>query len=217
MKSKVNAQAVLSTLVCLMPIALGLVLYGRLPDQLPTHFDISGNPDSYSSKAIVCFAFPVGFALINLFTHFMLNADPKKRNANAVIRSVGMWAVPVMSLIIIPVTLFKGLGYNLPIAMITLALVGMLLLITGNYMPKCRQNYTVGIRLPWTLDSEENWTKTHRFSGFVWVLGGFAVIVDTFIGSFYVMLGIIALLVILPVIYSYLFYRRQKAKKENEQ
>ncbi|MFB0921203.1 MAG: SdpI family protein [Oscillospiraceae bacterium] len=217
MKNKVNTQSILSTLVCLLPVALGLLLYKKLPEQLPTHFDINGVPDSYSSKAVACFVFPVGLALLNLFTHFILNSDPKRRNANIVIRAVGLWAVPVSSLIFVPVTLFKGLGYDVPISMICSALVGLLFLIIGNYMPKSRQSYTVGIRLPWTLDNEENWNKTHRFSGFVWVIGGLAVIVNTFIGSLYIMLGAIALLVILPITYSYLLYRRQNINKENKQ
>ena len=215
MKNKINKQAILSTLVCLLPIILGLLLYKKLPDQLPTHFDMNGNPDSYSPKALACFAFPSGLALINLFTHFIINSDPKKQNANIVIKAIGLWAVPVSSLIFIPVTLFKGLGYNVPITIICSALVGLLFIITGNYMPKSRQSYTVGIRLPWTLDNEENWNKTHRFSGFIWVLGGLAIIINTFIGSLYIMLAVIALMVILPIIYSYLLYRRQSAKKED--
>lgn len=216
MKNKKYLQAILSTLVCLVPIILALALYDKLPARLPTHFDMNGNPDSYSTKAVACFAFPAGLALINLFTHFILNADPKKRNANIVVRAVGLWALPVSSLIFVPITLFKGLGYDLPITMICSALVGLLFLIMGNYMPKSRQNYTVGIRLPWTLDNEENWNKTHRFGGFVWVLGGLAVIVNTFIGSFYITLGVIVLLTVLPVIYSYLLYRKQTINKEEK-
>ncbi len=216
MKNKNNSQIILSTLVCLVPIILALALYDKLPARLPTHFDINGNPDSYSSKAVACFAFPIGLALINLFTHFIMNADPKRKNSNIIIRNVGYWAIPIASLIFVPVTLFKGLGYDLPIAMICSALVGLLFLIIGNYMPKSRQSYTVGIRLPWTLDNEENWNKTHRFGGFVWVLGGLAVIVNTFIGSFYIMLAAIVLMVVLPVIYSYLLYRRQTINKEEK-
>jgi len=216
MKSKVNFQAILSTLVCLIPIILGLALYDKLPDQLPTHFGMNGAADSYSSKAVACFVFPCVLAAINLFAHFSINADPKKKNSNVVIRTLGLWTVPAISLIFVPVTLFKGLGYNVPVTMIASAIVGLLFLIIANYLPKSRQSYTVGIKLPWTLDNEKNWDKTHRFAGFVWVLGGLIVIINTFIGSVYVMLGVIALLAILPVIYSYLLYRRQNAKEENK-
>ena len=215
MKSKSNAQALLSTLVCLLPVILGLVLYKKLPAQLPTHFGIDGTPDSYSSKAVACFVLPSGLAALNLLTHFLINADPKRRNANPVIRAVGLWAIPVAALIFIPVTLFKGLGYNVPISMLCSALIGLLFLIIGNYLPKSRQSYTVGIRLPWTLSNEENWNKTHRFGGFVWVLGGLIVIVNTFVGSFYIMLAVIILITVLPVVYSYLLYRKQSSEKEN--
>lgn len=216
MKNKFNKQAILSTIVCLLPMILGLALYKKLPDQLPTHFDINGNADSYSSKAIACFVFPAGIALINLFTHFILNADPKKRNANVVIRSIGLWAVPVASIIFIPVTLFKGLGYDIPITMICSLLAGLLILITGNYLPKSRQSYTVGIRLPWTLNNEENWNRTHRFGGFVWVIGGLAILVNTFIGSLIVMIAIIVVITVLPVGYSYILYCKQTINKEEK-
>lgn len=215
MKNKPNVQALLSTLVCLIPIILGIALYDKLPDLLPTHFGMNGEADSYSSKAIACFVFPCVLAVANLVVHFSVNADPKKANSNIVIRTLGFWIVPAVALIFVPVTLFKGLGYDVPIVMISSALVGLLFLIIGNYMPKSRQSYTVGIKLPWTLDNEENWNKTHRFSGFVWVIGGLIVIVNTFIGSVYIMLSVIALLVILPIVYSYLLYRSQNTKKEN--
>lgn len=215
MKNKSNVQALLSTLVCLIPIILGIALYDKLPDLLPTHFGMNGEADSYSSKAIACFVFPCVLAVANLVVHFSVNADPKKANSNIVIRTLGFWIVPAVALIFVPVTLFKGLGYDVPIVMISSALVGLLFLIIGNYMPKSRQSYTVGIKLPWTLDNEENWNKTHRFSGFVWVIGGLIVIVNTFIGSVYIMLSVIALLAILPIVYSYLLYRSQNTKKEN--
>lgn len=209
MKIKNNIQAILSTLVCLVPILLTLALFDKLPPQVPIHFGTNGEPDNYASKAIAGFLFPCLFAGLNLFVRFIMNTDPKKKNANPVIRAVGLWAIPVLSLILIPVTLFKGMGYDLPIYIISTALIGLMFLIIGNYMPKSRQSYTVGIRLPWTLDNEENWNKTHRFAGFVWVLGGLVVIANAFIGNAYIMLGVIVLLFILPIIYSYRLYRKQ--------
>ena len=215
MKLSNNAQIISSTLVCLVPIALTLVLYKKLPEQVPIHFDMNGDPDNYASKAVAGFLFPCLLAVFNLFVHFMMNADPKKQNANKIIRLVGFWTFPFVSLITVPITLFKGLDYNVPVVPICTALVGLLFLIIGNYLPKSRQSYTVGIRLPWTLDNEENWNKTHRFGGFVWVLGGLVVIINAFIGSYNILFAVIALVVILPIAYSYLFYRKQVKEKEN--
>ena len=215
MKLRNNAQIILSTLVCLVPIALTLVLYDKLPSQVPIHFDMNGDPDNYASKAVAGFLFPCLLAIFNIFVHFMMNADPKKQNANKIIRLVGFWTFPVVSLITVPMTLFKGLDYNVPVVPICTALVGLLFLIIGNYLPKSRQSYTVGIRLPWTLDNEENWNKTHRFGGFVWVLGGLIVIVNALIGSMNIMFLVVALVVILPIAYSYLLYRKQVKQKED--
>ncbi|NCB74700.1 MAG: DUF1648 domain-containing protein [Clostridia bacterium] len=215
MKNRVFTQAVLSFLVCLVPILLTLSLYDKLPDRVPIHFGMNGQPDNYASKAIAGFLFPALLGALNLFVHFSMNTDPKKRNANPVIRAIGLWTIPVMSLIFVPITLFKGLGYEIPIVTVSTALVGLLILVIGNYLPKSRQSYTVGIKLPWTLDSEENWNKTHRLSGFVWVLGGLIIIANAFIGSIYVLFAVIALIAVFPVVCSYLIYRGTLSKKED--
>lgn len=213
MKNKTIAQAVLSFLVCLVPILLTLSLYDKLPDRVPIHFGMNGEADNYASKAVAGFLFPFLLGTLDLFVHFSMNTDPKKRNASPVIRAIGLWTIPVISLIIVPITLFKGLGYEIPIVTVSTALLGLLILVIGNYMPKSRQSYTVGIKLPWTLDSEENWNKTHRLSGFVWVLCGLVIIANAFIGSVYVLFAVIALMVVFPVVCSYLIYRKEQIKK----
>ena len=217
MKSKINTQVILSSLVCIAPIILTIFLYNKLPAQVPIHFDVNGQPDGFASKAVAGFLLPCGFALLNLFTCFMLLADPKRGNANVIIRSVSIWTVPVLSLILVPVSLFKSIGYDIPITRIIMAILGLLFLIIGNYLPKSRQSYTIGVRVPWTLDNEENWYKTHRFAGVIWVIGGFIVIINAFIGSLYIMLSVILLISLLPIIYSYSFYQKQKKEKENKQ
>lgn len=209
MKRKINFLALITTLICLLPILLTITLYDKLPNQLPIHFGINGEPDNYASKAIAGFVFPCLLAALNLFTLFALNTDPKKKNANIVIKTVGIWAIPVLSILVIPITLFKGMGYDMPIAAIISALLGLLLIIIGNYLPKSRQSYTVGIRLPWTLENDENWNKTHRFSGFVWVIGGIVVIINAYLTIEYITIAVILLLVVLPVIYSYKLYLSQ--------
>ena len=85
-------------------------------------------------------------------------------------------------------------------------------MICGNYLPKCKRNYTLGIKLPWTLDNEDNWNKTHRFAGFVWVLGGILFTISAFFSFAYAMIGIVVLLMVLPPIYSYLTYKNQLIK-----
>lgn len=210
MKNKTIFPAVLSTLLCLTPMLLALVLYDKLPDQLPIHFNAAGEADNYTSKAVACFAMPGGLAALNLFVHFTLNADPKKDNARGAVRTLGLWLIPVLSVIVSVITLFKGMGHDIPIEIILPAMIGVLFIILGNYLPKCRQNYTVGIKLPWTLNSEDNWNKTHRMAGVLWMVGGLILVVCSLlqIGMVAVMITIIFALALVPMIYSYFLYRK---------
>ena len=92
-------------------------------------------------------------------------------------------------------------------------LMGILFIIVGNWLPKCQQTYTMGIKLPWTFASEANWNATHRFGGKVWVIGGIITMLTAFLGSFWLMMVILLAMVILPTVYSYLYYRNPD--KEN--
>ena len=94
-----------------------------------------------------------------------------------------------------------------------LLLVGLLFVVIGNYLPKCKQNYTIGIKIPWTLNSEENWNKTHRFAGFVWVIGGVLFCIMGFVAEellvFLLPLEVI-LLACVPTVYSWLLAKKQQ-------
>ena len=87
-------------------------------------------------------------------------------------------------------------------------LVGLLLTVVGNYMPKCKQNYTIGIKIPWTLNSEENWNKTHRFAGWIWTFGGLAIMLTGFVGGVWFFLPVVLVMVFAPMIYSYILHRK---------
>ena len=87
-------------------------------------------------------------------------------------------------------------------------LVGLVLTVVGNYMPKCKQNYTIGIKIPWTLHSEENWNRTHRFAGRLWVVCGLGIMVTGFLGGFWYTMSLVLLMVLAPLLYSYLLHRK---------
>jgi Predicted integral membrane protein len=148
-------------------------------------------------------------ALLNLAVHFGLHADPKRENMSRVLLKMALWIPAVVSLLAGSLTLAYGLGYGVRIERIVPVFVGLVFIIIGNYMPKTKQSYTMGIRLPWTLHSEENWNRTHRLAGFLWVLGGIAFIVLSFIGwspaAFFVLIAVMSLA---PTAYSYLLYKK---------
>jgi uncharacterized membrane protein len=139
-----------------------------------------------------------------------LNNDPKKANYSVVLKQFSMWLIPVMTLFLVPITLLIAIGYDIKINVIVPIFVGIIIIICGNYLPKCKQNYTMGIKLPWTLNSEENWNKTHHLAGFIWTIGGILLVLTTFlnVNSLPIFLAIIFSLVVVPAVYSYMLYKK---------
>ena len=207
MKNKKTLIA--TTLVCLLPLLAGALVYARLPEQVATHFDLQGNPDGWSSRPFAVFGLPGILLAVNLLTPFALQADPKHKNMSGALVNITIWTVPVVSLLCSGLTLGRALGYDLRIEMVLPVFMGVLFILIGNYLPKTKQSYTMGIKLPWTLASEENWNRTHRLAGFLWVIGGAFFIVMSFIGwNFIAFLIPITLMVLVPTVYSYLLYRK---------
>lgn len=200
---------VITSLICLLPIIVGALVYKRLPETIATHFDLNGNPDGWSSRAFAVFGLPAILLAVNLLLPFMLRADPKHENMSGALVNITIWTIPVLSLICSGLTLGRALGYDVRIERVLPVFMGVLFILIGNYLPKTKQSYTMGIKLPWTLASEENWNRTHRLAGFLWVLGGVFFIVMSFIGwSVPAFVIPLVAMVLVPMVYSYLLYRK---------
>ena len=203
---KTNTRTlILTSLLTLLPLCIGLYVWNQLPDPMATHFDLHGTANGYSSKPFAIFFLPLFLLGIQWFCIFITSADPRKQNISPKIFTLILWIIPIISLIMGVSVYAYNLGYSIPIETLSQILMGLLLLILGNYLPKTRQNYTIGIKLPWTLDNEENWNRTHRLAGFVWVIGGLAILLAALLHfhSLYFSLGVLILVGILPCIYSY--------------
>jgi uncharacterized membrane protein len=200
---------VITSLICLLPIIVGALVYKRLPEMIATHFDLNGNPDGWSSRAFAVFGLPAILLAVNLLLPFMLRADPKHENMSGALVNITIWTIPVLSLLCSGLTLGRALGYDVRIERVLPVFMGVLFILIGNYLPKTKQSYTMGIKLPWTLASEENWNRTHRLAGFLWVLGGVFFIVMSFIGwSVPAFVIPLVVMVLVPMVYSYLLYRK---------
>ena len=154
--------------------------------------------------------FPAILVALNLLVPFFMRTDPKYENMNPVLRGLSLWIIPVVSIFASSTTLAAALGYNVRVEVFAPMLCGLLFVVVGNYLPKTRQSYTMGIKLPWTLNSEDNWNKTHRLAGFVWVIGGVITIVSAFLPvGRWLFMAVLAGIILIPVAYSYLCYRKE--------
>lgn len=174
---KYKITGVITTAITLLPILIGLILWNRLPEQLPSHWGLSGEVDGWSSKVQAVFVMPCILAAAQIFVMVMIAIDPKKKHIHRKLMLASLWIIPMLSVVLNAATYMIALGRKINITVIIMILLGVLFIVFGNYMPKLQQNYTVGFRVPWTLNNEENWICTHRFGGKVFMAEGILLII----------------------------------------
>ena len=200
---------ILTSLLTLLPVAVGLILWNRLPEQMPIHWNIHGEADGWTGKLGAIFGTPLFLLAMHWVCALVtLYADPKKENHSEKVLRMVFWIMPLLSILVHCFIYATILGVAVDMNMILPIFLGLLFTVIGNYLPKCKQNYTIGIRIPWTLNSEENWNKTHRFAGVLWVIGGLSTLITGLFGIVWTFLPISLLMVLVPVVYSFLLYRK---------
>ena len=209
MKMNKKLLTVTST-VTLFPILWGLIIWSQLPNQISIHFNAAGQANNFQSKALAVFGLPFFLLLVHLFVIFMIGRDLKNRTMNEKMVKVIYWLIPIVSLIVSYLIYSKALGSTTNPSVFVSVLLGFIFVIMGNYMPKLKVNHTVGIRLPWTLQNEDNWHKTHRLAGKLWVLGGLILLLEAGLqfALSYVLVLVILAIVLIPVMYSYQLSRK---------
>lgn len=210
---KYFSTMIAASLVILIPLVVGLLLWNRLPEQITVHWGLNNTPDGWTGKAFVVFGLP-GLMLVAQWVGVLLTSlDPKVKNADGKPMKLVLWLIPAISLVVCGVIYGYALGLNFNMDNVALLLVGLLFVIIGNYLPKCKQSYTLGIKLPWTLKSEANWNATHRFGGKVWMLGGLLLTQCVFLPKNLLGVAIFVImpaLVLIPVVYSFLYHKREQ-------
>ncbi|MBQ7489143.1 MAG: SdpI family protein [Bacteroidales bacterium] len=201
---------IISSIVAILPTLIGVYYWNRLPDVMATHFGVDNQANGFSSKFVAVFGIPL-LCLLTLWIGAVLTAnDPRKQNISPKMYSLGLWIAPIVSLIAAATIYPVNLGYAIDISFIGGLTFGMLLIIIGNYLPKVRQNYTIGIKLPWTLANVENWNRTHRFAGYLWVICGILIVILSLLSALppSLMIALIVMMVLLPFGYSFWLHAR---------
>lgn len=213
MLKKYRKTLIITTLVMLLPLVAGAILWNKLPEQLATHFDASGTPDSYSSRGFAVFGIPALLILFQWMCAFgCLKFDPKAENLEGKVMGLVLWICPVISIVMSVIVLGNGLGYQVAAEVIAPLLIGAVIVVIGNWLPKCKQTWTLGIKLPWTLEDEDNWNRTHRFAAPIWVVCGLIIMASSFLPPLriWLVLGALAVIMIAPTVYSYRIFRSKK-------
>lgn len=200
------------TIIALTIIAWAIA-FPKLPAELPTHWGFNGEVNGYSTKLNAMLTQIGIMVLLYVSVAFLPKIDPRKQNYKYF---SGSYQTIYNSLLVlffslnIFVILF-GLGYNIPMSSLGSVFIGVIFIVLGNVMQRVRSNFFLGLRTPWALSNEEVWRKTHRFGGKLFFGGGILLLLSTFVsGEFkqYLIIGIIAVIVIAPYVYSYLVYKK---------
>lgn len=217
MLKKSKTKLILSSAGVLLPAAVGVALWNRLPENMITHWGADGVADGWSSRGFFVFGAPLLLLALHWLCLRITAKDHEKREQSGKVFDLILWIIPVLSCFTCGMTYAAAMGRPLENATLGLAFLGLIFVIIGNYLPKCRQNYTIGIKVVWTLASEEVWNATHRLAGKVWVLGGLGMMVCVFLPEKLfggVLVTLFAVMALLPVVYAWWYYRRLAAAGE---
>ncbi|MCE9670484.1 SdpI family protein [Myxococcus stipitatus] len=208
---KMSRANVLSLGLVIAAFAMAFILYGRLPESIPTHWNAEGVVNGHTPKPWGPFVLPLLMVAVYLFLVAVPRISPRDFRVTrfqGVFEGIQLASVAFLFLINAMV-LLSGIGIPMPMARVTPAATGLLLMIFGNFMGKFTKNFFCGIRTPWTLASDEVWLRTHRLGGRLFVLAGAIVLVSGLLGGGPVpVIAAISIAAVTPVVYSYILYRR---------
>ena len=205
---------ILTSLLTLLPIPVGLLLWNNFPETMAIHWGITGQADGYASPSFAVFVLPVILLAVHWLCILATALDKGNKNRNQKLQAIVLWIIPLIGNLSCCGMYALALGWEFSPVAWTMIPMGILFSVIGNYLPKTRMNATMGIKIYWTYTSEENWNATHRFGGKVWMIGGIGIALCALLPHLWavtVMLAGILVLVLLPVIYSWRYYKKELA------
>ena len=210
---------VLSLIFIAITIAVAAYLYPSLPEQIPTHWNFQGEVDDYTAKPWGVMIMPLMAIFVFVIMKLIPVISPKGFRTDQFRGVVNIFTVTLVGFMsaVALLVLLSATGRNVHMNEMVFAGMGLLFIVLGNYLGKVRKNFFIGIRTPWTLASDEVWSRTHRLGGWIFVLIGFFMFLNAFIrfpeGW---LIGSIVVVALVPVVYSYVLYRKIEGFDEHD-
>ncbi|HEX8252366.1 MAG TPA: SdpI family protein [Thermoanaerobaculia bacterium] len=198
----------LPAVIVVAAFAATALFYPSLPDTIPVHWNFEGEADRTAPKFPAALLLPVITLLVAGLFAALPRMSPKGFSVDP--RSRGFRAITIVSLAALLalhiVTLAASAGAPVDVGAVVPMIVGLLFVVTGNYLSTLTRNFWIGIRTPWTLASDEVWFRTHRLGGRLFMAGGVVLMFTGFLeprGIAVVLTAVIAAAVVVPIVYSY--------------
>ena len=206
---------ILTSLLTLLPIPVGLLLWEQFPETIAIHFAFTGQADGFAGIPFTVLGLPLMMLGVHWLCVFFTALDKGNRDRNQKMLSIVLWIIPILSNLSLLGIYALALGVEFSPVAWTMIPMGLLFAVIGNYMPKTRMNSTMGIKVYWTYTSEANWNATHRFAGKLWVAGGILIALCALLPHKWavtIMLVLIVPLVLVPMVYSWRYYKKEQAE-----
>lgn len=203
----------LSSIITLLPALFGWLVWDQLPERITIHWGADGQADGWGTRLFAVLILPAILLVLHLICILITAKDHKHIDQNGKIIGIVLGICPAISLYTGGIVYATAFGLALSVTALSCVLFGLLFVIMGNYLPKCKQNRTIGIKLPWTLADEENWNATHRAGGKMMVVAGLLILLCIFLPTDISLIATLILtlaLVIVISVYSYLYHRKQQ-------
>ena len=196
----------------LLPFVVMPFIWSHLPDQIPTHWNFQGEVDDYSNKTVGLLIVP----LINIGVYLILLYLPKIDPKNRI--TIDQKPIPILRTLIVLLLLgihswiiAVAIGIELNSANWIYLGLAVFFIVMGNYLRTIQPNYFIGIRVPWALENEGNWRKTHQIGAYTWVIGGLLLIILFPLVNqkvYPTIFGVVATcLALIPTLYSFYIYK----------
>lgn len=218
---KITKKEIVPIFVIIIMAIFALSLYmAPCITKVPTHWNAQGEIDAYSSKTFAVLFFPLLTIAMYLLMLFLPRTDPLKENYQYFEKQY--YFIRLMLVLMFAGIFFfmflATMGYKLNIMYFIVPFLSVFFIIMGIFMPKIKKNWFVGIKTPWTLQSDEVWIKTHKFARTSMIIGGILAFFTVFLKSevaFSFFITVVLVSALLPVLYSYLVYRKLGLDKKN--
>lgn len=195
----------------------GLLCYDKLPTQVPTHFDLNGNADKFSPREFVMWFIPAISLFVLLVVSGLLKVSPEKFSASQSLSAISKlnFGIVLFLMTIHFATIKEALEPGLWMKMTLPFSMAVLTIFIGNYLGKLEKNFIVGIRVPWTIASDENWKHTHRFAGKTYFVAGIISLAAALLyTSAFVSVGLLLLASLVSVGYSFFYFQKYEKAKQ---
>lgn len=197
---------IVTTIVCLLPILVGLIFYNSLPEKIAVHFNINNQPDNYFTKAGFVWGMPIIMLVLQIFCCVVSDLSNKNPEANKKVITIYKWIIPILTIILYGVTIGYALGKEMDIRKIVMCITGILFIVMGNYIPKVIGNNRIA-----NLKDERLKRRLTRLMAYLFITNGILAILSIVFDSMVsvAVIGIAILEVILITIYAYTKSRKE--------